>query len=119
MRSSSFRQNSLSQTPQSGTSHNLKSPTLPPLSPTGDTIPDIYRKQATRIDELENENRRLEKDFNEGQLKWQKTEEELEDFREANSEVAQLKDRAEKAEAKALEVEKLVCEVSASLLIAR
>ena len=71
---------------------------------------EIYRKQAARLDELERENKRLGKEVREADGRWKKTEEELEELREARSELAELKARAEKADAKNEEIEKLVCE---------
>ncbi|KAG9234874.1 hypothetical protein BJ875DRAFT_400279 [Amylocarpus encephaloides] len=73
MRSSSFRQGSTS------------SPLSPSyaFSPEGETAPDIYRKQQMKIDELEKENKRLAKEAGEGEKRWKKAEEELEQLREA------------------------------------
>jgi len=55
-----------------------------PLSPDGETAPDIYRKHVARIEELERENRRLAKDAGDADKRWQKAEEELADLREAD-----------------------------------
>ena len=55
-----------------------------PLSPDGETAPDIYRKHVARIDELERENRRLTKEAGDADKRWQKAEEELADLREAD-----------------------------------
>lgn len=71
MRSSSFRQSS----------GGLNSPGYFPAD--GDTAPEIYRKQAVKIEELEKENKRLTKDASDGEKRWKKAEEELEDLREA------------------------------------
>lgn len=70
MRSSSFRQ-----------SGGLTSPGYFPAE--GDTAPDIHRKQAMKIEELEKENKRLSKEASDGEKRWKKAEEELEDLREA------------------------------------
>ena len=109
MRSSSFRRSSISQ---SGNAQNsaslLKSPPLPPLTPDGETMPELFRKQAVRLEELEKENKRLEKEMEDAEGRWKKSEEQLDDLREANGEVVELKDRTERAEKKAAEVEKLV-----------
>ena len=78
------------------------------LSPDGDSVTEIYRKQAARLDELERENRRLVKDLSEAEGRWRSTEEELEELREASGEVAELKARAEKVDAKNEEIDKLV-----------
>ncbi|KAI0008114.1 hypothetical protein F4779DRAFT_467298 [Xylariaceae sp. FL0662B] len=71
IRSSSFRQGTVS-------------PTGFPLSPEGETAPEIYRKQVARIDDLEKENKRLAKDATDAERRWQKAEEELSDLREAD-----------------------------------
>ncbi len=73
MRSSSFR----------ASSGGPLSPNYLPFSPDGDTAPDIYRKQALRIEELEMENKRLAKEATDGERRWKKAEEELEELREA------------------------------------
>ncbi len=74
IRSSSFRQGPLS-------------PGLAgPISPDGETAPDIYRKHVARIEELEKENKRLGKDLADAEKRWQKAEEELADLREADGE---------------------------------
>ncbi len=108
MRSSSFRRTSISQNPLSPSANGAKSPILPALSPDGDSITEIYRKQAARLDEFERENKRLTKDVHEVEGRWKKNEEELEEFREASGELAELKVRADKANAKNEEIEKLV-----------
>lgn len=108
MRSSSFRRQSLSQGPLSPSANGPKSPDLPTLTPDGDSVNSIYRKQAARLDELERENRRLAKEAQENERRWRKTEDELEELREASGEVAQLKARAEKADAQIQEFNKVV-----------
>ena len=108
MRSSSFRRQSLSQGPLSPTANGSKSPDLPALTSEGDSINSIYRKQAARVDELERENRRLAKEAQENEKRWRKTEDQLEELREASGDVAQLKARAEKADAQIEEFNKVV-----------
>jgi hypothetical protein len=71
-------------------------------------VTEIYRKQAARLDELEKENKRLVKDAEVAENRWRKTEEELEELREITGQVAELKSRAERAEAAAQETNKLV-----------
>ena len=105
LRSDSFRRNANQPNPLSPT---LKSPTLPPLSPGSDAVGDIYRKQALRIEELEKENKRLQTESAEAEARWKKTEEELEELREASGEVAELKSKADQVATKGEEVEKLV-----------
>ena len=108
MRSSSFRQNSISQNPASPTLNASKAANLPPLSPDVDSVTEIYRKQAARLEELEKENKRLAKEARDAEGRWRKTEEELEELREASGQVAELKSRAATADAKVEEVNKLV-----------
>ncbi|MCJ1418479.1 hypothetical protein MMC32_004827 [Xylographa parallela] len=112
MRSSSFRQTSTPQTPLSPTTNGSKQLGLPALSPDGDAVTEIYRKQAFRLDELEKENKKLLKDVETVESRWRKTEEELEELRETNGQVATLKSRAEKADAKAEEVNRLRSDVT-------
>ena len=111
MRSSSFRRTSISQGPRSPTSNGAKSPNLDTMIPNGDTVTDIYRKQATRLDELEKENRRLTREASEAEGRWKSMEAELEELREARPEVAELKSRAQKADAKNEEISRLVCSI--------
>ncbi|KAA8641908.1 uncharacterized protein ATNIH1004_010847 [Aspergillus tanneri] len=112
MRSSSFRRTSVSQGSVSPSpSAAMKSP-LPPLSADGDSVHEVYRKQSTRIEELEKENKRLEKELEDGTSRLKKTEDELEDLREAIVDVAELKDQLEKAEQKAGETDELKAEIA-------
>lgn len=67
-----------------------------PLSPSadGETAADIYRKQASRIDELERQNKRLTKENADAEKRWQKAEDALADTRDGSngdsSEVSKL-----------------------------
>lgn len=108
MRSSSFRRTSMSQTPISPGANGSKSPEIPLLSPDGDSVNSIYRKQAARLDDSEKENKRLAKEATDVEKKWRQTEEELEELREASGEVAELKSRLQRAEAQAEELNKVV-----------
>ncbi|MCJ1251552.1 hypothetical protein MMC30_008787 [Trapelia coarctata] len=112
MRSSSFRRTSIPSTPLSPTTNGGKPPNLPTLSPDGDAVTEIYRKQAFRLDELERENKKLSKEVEISETRWRKTEEELEELRENSGQVAELKSRAEKAEAKTDEVSRLKSELT-------
>jgi hypothetical protein len=105
IRSSSFR-NSISTAVSPGSS--IKSPPLPPLAPDDEQIHEVFRKQASRLEELEKENKRLEKEFNNANGRREKAEEELEDLRESSVEVIELKDRLAKAEKQVAELESLV-----------
>lgn len=68
-----------------------------PLSPDGgDTAPDIYRKQAARIEELEKDNKKLEKDSEDAEKRWKKAEDELADLREAEGDAPKGEDDTEK-----------------------
>ncbi len=84
------------------------SPTLPPLSPQGDTLPDIYRRQAARLEQFEKEQRRMERELRESEEKRRAAEDELDELREAKGELALLRERVRKAESKDEELEKLV-----------
>lgn len=118
MRSSSFRKSSVSYGSSSPNPlATIKSPPLPPLTPDGDSVQEVYRKQASRIEELEKENKKLEKDLEEANGRWKKTEEQLEDLREASVDVEELKDKLNKAEEKASEIDKLVSGYATSVIV--
>ena len=51
----------------------------------GETAADIYRKHVARIEELEKENKRLDKEASDSERRWQKAEEELAVIREGDS----------------------------------
>ena len=111
MRSSSFRKSSVSQgqgNASDSPSTTLKSPALPPLTGDGDEVQEVYRKQSTKIEELDKENKRLERELEESTGRWRKTEDQLEDLRESSADVAELKDKLEKAEQKSTEMDALV-----------
>ncbi|KAI1005943.1 hypothetical protein K3495_g2272 [Podosphaera aphanis] len=76
LRSSNFRESSALGVPYSPSTE---------LSPEGDTPVDIYRKQVSRIEELEKQNTRLAKEASEAEKRWKKVEEELEILREAEA----------------------------------
>ncbi|KAK1827888.1 hypothetical protein QBC39DRAFT_393515 [Podospora conica] len=81
-RSTSFRQGSIS-IPHPGAAVGSGVGAVPqPFSPEGETAPDIYRKHVTRIEELERENKRLAREAQEAEKRWEKAEEELADWRE-------------------------------------
>ena len=107
LRSSSFRQTTAGgpTSPSSGTN-------LPPLTPDEGTIQDIYRKQSARLEELEKENRRLAKEVLDGEYRWRKTEEELEELREGTIEGEALKVQAQKVLDAETEIIKLRAEIS-------
>lgn len=102
IRSSSFR--------QSLTSPLISTPgaKTPSFDPEEDTAPEIYRKQAARIEELERENKRLAKEATEGEKRWKKAEEELEDLREADGTRSELKAISQISGTSANELSKLV-----------
>lgn len=113
MRSSSFRKTSISHGATSPPPiASLKSPPLPPLNPDGDSVHEVFRKQAARLDELEKDNRRLEKELEDANARRRRTEEQLEDLRDTSVEVVELKDKLGKAEEKTAEIEKLVSRAS-------
>ena len=113
MRSTSFRKSSGAYPPGSPTSATVstggaKAPTLPALSPEGDAVTEIYRKQAARLEELERESRRLAKELEAADSRWRRSEEELEELRESNAHVPELRKRAERADSMIAESIKLV-----------
>jgi hypothetical protein len=111
MRSSSFRKTSVSQGSVSPSpSATTKSPaqSLPPLTGDGESVHEVFRKQSTKIEELEKDNKRLEKDLADATLRWRKTEEQVEDLREASVDGVELKEQLKKAEEKVASIESLV-----------
>lgn len=70
-----------------------------------------------RLEELEKENKRLEKEVQTADARWKKTEEQLEDLREASGDVVELKEKLAQAEKRAEEVDKLVCYVFISSVL--
>lgn len=109
MRSDSFRKTSTT----GPLSPSATSASLPPLTADGETMSDIYRKQAVRLEELERENKRLEKETRDGEARWRRSEEELEELREASGEASALKIQAKKAEEAQSEITKLNAEIAA------
>lgn len=71
-------------------------------------MPEVFRKQALRLEELERENRRLERELEDVGARWKKSEEKLEDLRDASGELVEVRDRLGRAEKRAEEVERLV-----------
>jgi predicted nucleic acid-binding Zn-ribbon protein len=69
----------------------------------------VFRKQSAKIEELEKENKRLEKDLSDATTRWRKTEEQVEDLREASVDGAELKEQLKKAEEQVASIESLVC----------
>ncbi|CAI7613242.1 unnamed protein product [Penicillium bialowiezense] len=115
MRSSSFRKTSVSQGSVSPSpSSALKSPaqSLPPLTGDGESVHEVFRKQSTKIEELEKENKRLEKDLSDATTRWRKTEEQVEDLREASVDGAELKEQLKKAEEQVAGIEALNEEIA-------
>lgn len=86
----------------------MKSPGLPSIS-AEDEVQDLYRKQHSRIEELEKENKTLKEAQSDHEARLQKADEELEQLRETSGEAAELKTKLSSAGDKAKEVEKLVC----------
>ncbi|KAJ5683423.1 hypothetical protein N7462_006588 [Penicillium macrosclerotiorum] len=114
MRSSSFRKTSVSQGSAPPSASSLKSPpqSLPPLTGDGESVHEVFRKQSTKIEELEKDNKRLEKELSEATTRWRKTEDQLEDLREASVDGAELREQLKKAEEKAASLESLKEEVA-------
>lgn len=108
LRSSSFR-----QTTAGGPYSPSATSNLPPLAPDEGTIQDIYRKQSVRLEELEKENKRLSKEVSEGEHRWRKSEEELDELREGTVEGEAMKVQAQKLLEAETEVIKAKAEISA------
>jgi hypothetical protein len=108
LRSESFRKASGPTSPSATSS-------IPPLSP-GEGAHEIHKKQAQRIEELERENKRLQSDSQEAEMRWRKLEEELQELREADGDAVELKTKAQQAEKSAEEVERLVISLGNSSL---
>ena len=88
LRSASFYRGGEGGTPASPTA----------VTPSGGVSGDIYREQAHRIDELERENKRLAGEVEDGEQKWRKGEDELEELREGRGDVALAVERGKEAE---------------------
>ncbi|KAJ6093480.1 hypothetical protein N7486_008769 [Penicillium sp. IBT 16267x] len=114
MRSSSFRKTSLSQGSHSPSPITLKSPppSLPPLTGDGDSVHEVFRKQSMRIEDLEKENKRMENELSEATARWRKTEDQLEDLREASVDAVELREKLKEAEEKAARIESLKEEIA-------
>lgn len=98
-RSESFRYGSVGS--------GSKSPILPSIS-AEDEVQEIYRKQHTRIEELERENKTLKASQAQHETRLQKNETELEQLREKSAAVAELKIKAASADEKSKELDTLV-----------
>ncbi|KAK0613368.1 hypothetical protein B0T14DRAFT_436263 [Immersiella caudata] len=61
-------------------------PLSPGVGPDGETAPDIYRKYVGRIEELEKENKRWQKEAKEAEKRWKNAEEEVAELREGEVE---------------------------------
>lgn len=74
-------------------------PTSPTaMTPGGGVSSDIYREQAQRIEELEKENKRLAGEAEQGEARWKKSEEELEELREGRGEAALAAEKGKEAD---------------------
>lgn len=105
-RSESFRQAGGTRSPPTG------NPTLPPIS-AEDEVQELYRKQHSRIEELEKENKALKEAQEGDRNRLTKLEEELEGLREGSADVAELRAGAKIAEERAKEIDGLVrCSLS-------
>jgi len=67
-----------------------------------------YKKQAARIEQLEKDNERLEKELEERLSRLQSAEAQVEELREGQSEVAELRTKVSKSEEGSKEAERLV-----------
>lgn len=69
---------------------------------------EVFRKQSTRIEDLEKDNKRMEKELADATSRWRKTEDQLEDMRESSVDGAELREKLKQAEEKAASIESLV-----------
>lgn len=109
IRSDSFRRTSTGGPLSPSANHGA----LTTLTPDTEVMTDIYRKQALRLEELEKENARLEKDVKDGEARWRGSEEELEELREAVGEASALKLQASDAQEARSEIMVLKAEIAA------
>ncbi|KAJ5793297.1 uncharacterized protein N7503_009275 [Penicillium pulvis] len=114
MRSSSFRKTSVSQGSHSPSpiTHKSPPPSLPPLTGDGDSVHEVFRKQSMRIEDLERDNKRMENELTDATARWRKTEDQLEDLREASVDAVELREKLKKAEEKAAGIESLKEEIA-------
>ena len=108
MRSASFRRTSLSQGPLSPGANGVRTTDPSIASPDGEYIASVYRTQATQLEELERENKRLAQEAESAGRSLQKTEQELDELREASGQVAELKSKAQKLEVQTEELSNTV-----------
>jgi hypothetical protein len=88
-------------------------PTSPTgLVPGGGASSEIYREQVQKIEELEKEKIRLAGEVEEYKTKWEKGEEELEEFREGKGEAAIALEKSKEADKLKSEVESLTRQLS-------
>jgi sulfur transfer protein SufE len=71
-------------------------------------VHEVFRKQSTRIEDLEKDNKRMENELSEATARWRKTEDQLEDLREASVDAAELREKLKEAEEKVASIESLV-----------
>ncbi|KAF2028631.1 hypothetical protein EK21DRAFT_101669 [Setomelanomma holmii] len=91
-------------------------PTSPSaVTPGGGITSEVYREQALRIEELEKENKRLASEVEENQSRWKKGEEELEELREGQGDVALAVEKGKEADKLKAEVESLKRQLSQAL----
>ncbi|BDD57768.1 hypothetical protein MAP00_003110 [Monascus purpureus] len=112
LRSSSFRSSYTSQGATSPPSAAGKASPLPPLTADGDSVHEVFRKHTARIEELEKENKRLEREVEDANTICRKTEDQLQELREANVDTTELKEKLEQAEKKAADIEALKAEIA-------
>lgn len=108
LRSSSFRRSSPHR---DSTSDSTKKGSLDIVSES-QSPPDVFRRQALRLEELERENKRLEKDLGNARSKWNQADEELEELRAMKAEVESLRTQLVRADEITKETETLKEEIA-------
>lgn len=82
------------------------------LSTVAESPPEVFRRQTLRLEELERENKRLEKDMGNIRSKWNQADEELEESRALKAEVESLRSQVRHAEELSKETETLKEEIA-------
>lgn len=110
MRSESFRKSGPASAGVEGNSPRtpMKSSYFPPLAGEHEEVQEIYRKQLARIEQLEKDQKKLEREVVAKSTSLDQAESELEELRSGNAKLADLQGKAGRADSNQEENEKLV-----------